>query len=143
MATPIYSVVDMLKFGIKTAVLANHSKLDWYINEYLTQPDYLFGGGIGKMKLLETLSIHLPVEDEYFNKNPIEAIEENQRWSDFCEDCIIYATLYAYMNKEPVALIHPDSFNESKKYNSAHDTIRSKPSLIPGIVITNSKENST
>jgi hypothetical protein len=143
MTTTAYSVVNMMKFGIKTAVLASHSTLDWYANEYRTQPDYRFGGGIGKKKFLEGLSIHLPIEDEYFNKNPIEAIEENQRWCDFCEGCIIYATLYAFMNKEPVVLMHPDSYDESEKFNSSHDTIHSKPSLIPGIITINSKENST
>ena len=139
----IYSAVDMTRLGISTVVLAKHERLDWYLNEYRTQPDHLFGGGVGKKKLFSILKHRLPIEDSYFNQNPLEAIEENQRWSDFCEDCIIFATLNAFMNQVPVTLIHPASYDPEKKFNSAHAAITKIPTFIEGILTTFTTQSNT
>jgi hypothetical protein len=44
--------INMFHYGITTLVGATQDKIDWYMNEYSTQPDKKFGGGAGKKKLM-------------------------------------------------------------------------------------------
>ena len=125
----------MLHFGIRTNVLAQHSRIGWYLNEYKTQPDKKFGGGLGKMELLKILKYQLPLVDGYFDSNPHLATSANPRWQDFCEDCLVLATLSAFLNDEQIILIHPDAYKPTEGLNSRYEKIDQKPSLIKGFDI--------
>ncbi len=48
-------VISLLKFDIKTFVVANKKKMDWYRKEFMTQPDKRFGGGVGKKGVAKPL----------------------------------------------------------------------------------------
>jgi hypothetical protein len=133
MIQDIYSALLMSSFGINTVVMTRHSKIDWYLNEYLTQPDSLFGGGLGKKELLRRLEYLLPKEDQYFDFHPDQAITTNQRWVNFCEDCIVLATLAAFLEEKNILLIHPDSYKSNTGINSQYEKIENQPTLIPGI----------
>ncbi len=131
----IYSAVSMFKFGIKTVVLVEHQRLEWYLNEYKTQPDFRFGCGLGKKKMYELYKKILPKEDEYFDINPDEAVSTNQRWLDFCDDCIILATLGSYLNGTQILLVHPDSYDSREGINSKYEDLEIAPTLISEISV--------
>ena len=47
-------------------------------------------------------------EDVFFSKNLNAAITMPQRWDDFLEDCIIYATLHSHFNNTaPLTVLEP------------------------------------
>lgn len=96
--------IDMNYYGVTTLVGATQEKIDRYMNEYATQPDKSFGGGVGKKKLMKYMLQCIEQEDHYFNQSPILPALEQQRWLDFLEDCVIYSTLHSFLNKVPVPL---------------------------------------
>ncbi|MEI6834924.1 MAG: hypothetical protein WCL28_13120 [bacterium] len=96
--------IDMTYYGITTVVGATQEKIDWYMNAYATQPDKRFGDGVGKKKLMIYTLKCIKHEDRYFNQSPVLPALEQQRWLDFLEDCIIFATLHSFFNKVPVPL---------------------------------------
>jgi hypothetical protein len=105
------------------------------MNEYETQPDTKFFSGLGKKELLRNLEILLPEEDKYFTQHPHLAISENQRWQNFCDDCVILATLSAFINGSKIVLLHPDSYDPSSGLNGQHEISSLRPSLVKGIGI--------
>jgi hypothetical protein len=127
--------IYMIPHGIKTIVMTTQSCLEWHMNEYRTCKDELFLKGLGKKGLLKRLEYLLPLEDKYFDDNPHLAVSSNQRWKNFCDDCVILATLSAYLNNSRVALIHPDSFNPSEGLNSKYEMPKKRPTFIEGIEI--------
>ena len=133
MTQDTYSALLMSSFGINTAVLVKHSRINWYLNEYLTQADKRFGGGLGKKELLRRLEYLLPKEDKYFDSHPNEAVRTNERWVDFCEDCIVLATLAAFLTKKNILLIHPDAYAPHTGLNSQYEKIEVKPTFIQEI----------
>ena len=133
MTQDIYSALLMSSFGINTVVMTKHSKMDWYLNEYLVQPDSRFGCGLGKKELLRRLEYLLPKEDKYFDSHPNQAVGTNQRWVDFCEDCIVLATLAAFLKKKNILLIHPDAYKPHTGVNSQYEKIEDHPTLISEI----------
>ena len=48
-------VISMLKFDIKTFVVASKKQMNWYRKEFMTQPDKRFGGGVGKKRVAKPL----------------------------------------------------------------------------------------
>ena len=104
-------ILDMRCYGIQTFVRTTAERIDWYMNEYETQPDILFGGGLGKKNLMDhTLSCILR-EDLYFTKFQFAFAIEQQRWLDFLEDCMIYATLHCYLNGAFMPLLSEVEYN--------------------------------
>lgn len=130
MTQEIYSAILMNSFGINTVVMTKHSRIDWYLKEYLTQPDELFGGGLGKNELLRRLEYLLPKEDKYFDSHPSQAVRKNQRWVDFCEDCVILVTLTAFLKKKKIVLVHPDVYDSNIGLNCQFEKIEANPNLI-------------
>lgn len=126
----IHHGVYMAPFGLSTIVMASQSNLEWHMNKYRTQKDESFLKG-----LLKRLEYSLPLEDKFFDSNPHLAVSSNQRWKNFCDDCVILATLSAYLNNSRVALIHPDSFNPSEGLNSKYEMPKKRPTFIEGIEI--------
>lgn len=91
-------VINMTQYGINTFVETTEKKINFYLNEYKTQPDKRFGGGVGKKNLMALTFDSIQKEDIFFSKNLNAAITMPQRWDEFLEDCIIYATLHAHFN---------------------------------------------
>jgi hypothetical protein len=101
-------VINMTQYGINTFVETTEKKINFYLNEYKTQPDKRFGGGVGKKALMAFTLESIQKEDIFFSKNLNAAITMPQRWDDFLEDCIIYATLHSYFNNiVPSTLLEP------------------------------------
>lgn len=126
----IHHGVYMAPFGLSTIVMASQSNLEWHMNKYRTQKDESFLKG-----LLKRLEYSLPLEDKFFDSNPHLAVSSNQRWKNFCDDCVILATLSAYLNNSRVVLIHPDSYNPSEGLNTQHEMPKRRPTFIEGIEI--------
>jgi hypothetical protein len=120
----------MAPFGLSTIVMASQSNLEWHMNKYRTQKDESFLKG-----LLKRLEYSLPLEDKFFDSNPHLAVSSNQRWKNFCDDCVILATLSAYLNNSRVVLIHPDSYNPSEGLNTQYEMPKRRPTFIEGIEI--------
>ena len=98
--------IDMSKYGLTTVVGTYKSRLDWYANEYATQPDRKFGGGAGKKVLMEHTYREILMQDKYFNNSSSMASPNAYvHWQNFLEDCIIYATLEAHFSGNPVPLV--------------------------------------
>lgn len=102
-------VIDMTQYGINTLVGTTEKKINFYLNEYKTQPDKRFGDGVGKKSLMAFTFDAIQKEDIFFSKNSFAVIIMQEHWQDFLEDCIIYATLDAHFNnttpttiKEPI-----------------------------------------
>ncbi len=126
----IHHGVYMAPFGLSTIVMASQSNLEWHMNKYRTEKDESFLKG-----LLKRLEYLLPLEDKFFDSNPHLAVSSNQRWKNFCDDCVILATLSAYFNNSRVVLIHPDSYNPSKGLNTQYEMPKRRPTFIEGIEI--------
>jgi hypothetical protein len=95
--TPV--VINMLSYNIKTLVSTTQEKIDWYFNEFKTQPDKKFGSGAGKSILCDFLLNTIQNEDAYFSLDILNAEKSPTRWDDFLEDCIAFACLHSYLNK--------------------------------------------
>ena len=99
----IHHGVYMAPFGLSTIVMASQSNLEWHMNKYRTQKDESFLKG-----LLKRLEYSLPLEDKFFDSNPHLAVSSNQRWKNFCDDCVILATLSAYLNNRKFLLVEKE-----------------------------------
>lgn len=98
-------ILDMTKHGINTVVETSQEKINYYLNEYKTQPDNKFGGGVGKKQFMAYTFFCIQLEEKFFSDNLNSIGIYCQRWEDFLEDCIIYATLYSHFNNTPLPLI--------------------------------------
>jgi alpha-D-ribose 1-methylphosphonate 5-phosphate C-P lyase len=92
------TAINMLPYGIEVLAVCTESKIDYYMNEYRTQPDKKFGAGRGKRLLQNEILRRIISEDIYFTRHPAAQLFENNRWNEFIEDCIIYATLTNYLD---------------------------------------------
>ena len=95
--TPV--VINMLGYNIKTFVSTTQEKIDWYFNEFKTQPDKKFGSGAGKSILCDFLLNTIQKEDAYFSFDILNAEKSPTRWDEFLEDCVAFACLHSYLNK--------------------------------------------
>lgn len=119
--------IDMMAYGIKTIVQSSQDTIDWYMNEFTIQPDAKFGGGIGKVMLLNYLEQCISIEDDYFNETPFAQIECPQRWQDYLDDCVAFACLHSFMNDIEVPVIEAEVALENLdmvlKLLSEHNTV--------------------
>ena len=129
------SAVDMSTYGIGTVVLTEHEGLDRMMREYATMPDEIWCDGRGKKYLHKMLRKQLLKEDKYFDKNP-KAIQRNsERWAIFMDDCVIFATLNAFLFDQPVYLVHPQSYEKSIEKAPVNATSGELPTLIDDICV--------
>jgi hypothetical protein len=130
-----YSAIPMSRFGIQTLVLTKHQQLIDIREAFLNDPDWSWCDGKGKQFMHQMLKKDLMAEDAYFETNIDEAIESNQRWVDFINDCVIFAVLDEVITTNPLLLLHPSCIdNVSYPKMSA---LNIKPSLIDDIGVLN------
>lgn len=129
------SAVDMTRYGIDTVVLTEHEGLDRMMREYATKPDEIWSEGRGKKYHHKMLHKQLLKEDKYFDKNPNAIQRNSERWANFLDDCVIYATLNAHLFNVPVFLIHPQSYEKSIANSPFDATSSEMPTYIDGISV--------
>ena len=102
-------LINMTVYGIQTVVQTKQEKIDSYMQAFNTEPDERLGGGVGKQNYFFFTWELISKEDKYFTLNPICQITERQRWKEFLEDCVIYATLRSFLTGEPIPVLSDDS----------------------------------
>jgi hypothetical protein len=107
MKQEIYSAIPMDRFGIRTLAVTQHESLVKAREKFLNDPDWTWCGGKGKKFMHKMLKKNLLDEDAYFDAHIDEAVDTNQRWNDFIDDCIIFAVLDEVITNNPVQLLHP------------------------------------
>jgi hypothetical protein len=130
-----YSAIPMSRFGIQTLVLTQHQQLIDIREAFLNDPDWSWCDGKGKQFMHQMLKKDLMAEDAYFETNIDEAIESNQRWVDFMNDCVIFAVLDEVITSNLLLLLHPSCID-----NVSHPkmpALNIKPSLIDDIGVLN------
>jgi len=135
MKQEIYSAIPMDRFGIQTLVLTQHQQLIDLREEFINYPDWIWCEGRGKRFMHQMIKKNLLAEDAYFEAHAEEAIESNQRWVNFMDDCVIFAVLDEVITSNPLLLLHPSCFE-----NVGHPKMPSskfKLGLIDGIGILN------
>ena len=100
--TPV--VINLLGYNIKTFVSTTQEKIDWYFNEFKTQPDKIFGSGAGKVLLCDFLYNTIRNEDAYFSFDILNAEKSPTRWAEFLEDCVAFACLHSFLNNTALPL---------------------------------------
>ena len=129
-----YSAIPMSRFGIQTLVLTQHQQLIDIREAFLNDPDWSWCDGKGKQFMHQMLKKDLMAEDAYFETNIDEAIESNQRWVDFMNDCVIFAVLDEVITSNPL-LLHPSCI-DNVSYPKM-PALNIKPSLIDDIGVLN------
>jgi hypothetical protein len=130
-----YSAIPMSRFGIQTLVLTQHQQLIDIREAFLNDPDWSWCDGKGKQFMHQMLKKDLMAEDAYFETNIDEAIESNQRWVDFMNDCVIFAVLDEVITSNPLLLLHPSCI-DNVSYPKM-PALNIKPSLIDDIGVLN------
>lgn len=135
MRQEIYSAIPVERFGIQTLVLTQHQQLNEMREAFLNDPDWSWCGGKGKQFMHRMLKKTLLLEDAYFEAHIDEAINSNQRWLDFMDDCVIFAVLDEVVTNNPLLLLHPSCYDSVS--HPKMPPLKIKPSLIEGIEILN------
>ena len=131
MKKEIYSAIPMDRFGIKTLALTPHRKIEDIRDKFIHSPDNSWFSGCGKKVMHKFLKSSLLDEDAYFNEHLDEAISTNQRWTNFIDDCVIFAVLDMIVNQGQLILLHPSSYEEYSFANKISSDV--KPELVYGI----------
>jgi len=97
--------ISMLKFNIKTIVQTSKKRTLWLKNEFATQPDHRFGGGVGKLELLKFYEAKLPEVDRFFDENNLNRLIYQDGWKDFLDDCVALACLHQFLTSEPIDFV--------------------------------------
>ena len=97
--------INMFAYGITTIVSTTQEQIDWYFNEFKTQPDKKFGKGAGKRQLCAFLYQQIKREDDFFSSDIFKGEKYPSRWQDFLEDCIAFACIDSYLNNTAVPLV--------------------------------------
>lgn len=127
------SAVSLSHLGINMVVLTEHNNIDKQIDSFRTKDDKVWCGGRGKKFMHEFIKGNLLREDRYFTKNPNAANSKNERWVNFCDDCIIFVALDAVLNDNPIRLVHPSCYEDSRNNAWLDATSGRLPDLIDSI----------
>jgi hypothetical protein len=132
---PVKSAVDMKSYGINTVVLTEHKGLEAMLKRLESTPDASWAEGKGKAYMFQQLLPELQAEDRYFDANPKQAVASNARWRDFMDDCVILAVLGAVVHDMPLALMHPDNWDQRVKRSKNPFTPSQRPVLLPDVPV--------
>lgn len=127
------SAVNMKMFGIQAIVLTKHHKLHKLRTFFEGKKYKNYLGDITKQQHFDILKANLLKEDAFFNANLGAAVNENPRWTNFCEDCVWLAVLSSCMFDHPVHLMHPDSYMDNIGNSMNTAPTKAVPDLITGI----------
>jgi len=127
--------ISMGEHGITTVVLTSKEDIESTMHEFKTSPDSVWCGGRGKRYLYKSLKKELQALDKYFDSNPALVSAMNQKWTDFCDDCVLLYVLDALLFNKPFALIHPESYVANINKASINATSGAIPDLISGIPV--------
>ena len=111
MKQEIYSAIPMDRFGINTLAITQHEFLIEAREKFLNDPDWTWCEGRGKKYMHQILKENLLAEEAYFEAHIEEAIEGNQRWMNFIDDCVIYAVLDEVIKDDFLLLSFSSSIN--------------------------------
>jgi hypothetical protein len=136
-ATDGYSVVLMEQYGVNMAVLTPHNSLEKTRANFEKSDDTKWCGGKGKAYLYAWLKVQLLKEDAYFTKHPRKAKPSNDKWTDFCNDCVSFAALSSVLYQTPIHLIHPSIYEQSLKHAPVKATSGVMPTLFSNIPVLN------
>ena len=130
------SAVLMSSYGIDSVILTEHENLTSLIDEFKNSEDSKWLNGLGKKALYDMLLKKLKKENKSFTKKPKKMNVNNQKWIDFCNDCVILASLGNVLYEYPIMLMHPNSYLENIQCNQTAWMNGAKgrtPSIIDGI----------
>ncbi len=99
--------INMSVFGVGAIVLTQSTRVEYYLQKFATDPDYMIGGGVGKVVFAKQLENELLETDRFFNSHPRHRHNYSKRWAEFMEDCVILASLRSFLDKKPIALFDP------------------------------------
>jgi len=136
------SAVLMNSYGINSVILTEHENLKSLIDEFKNSEDSKWLNGLGKKALYDMLLKRLKKEDKSFKKKPKKMNVNNQKWIDFCNDCVILASLGNVLYEYPIMLMHPNSYFENIQCNQTAWLNGAKgktPSLIDEIEVLTSQ----
>ena len=97
--------INMMAHGMKTLITTTQEKIDFYMDDYKNSPDTEFAHGRGKMALKNHILQNIFELDGYFDRNPAAINTQPQLWSNFREDCILFATLDSYLSGDPLPIV--------------------------------------
>lgn len=129
------SAIDMSRYGIGAVVLTEHEGLDQMMSEYATKPDGTWCKGRGKKYLHNMLLKKLMKEDKYFDRNPKAVQRNSERWKKFMDDCVVFATLNAFLFDQPVYLVHPQSYEKAIAESPFDATSGESPTFFEDITV--------
>ncbi len=132
------SAVVMGNYGIDTVILTEHETIQKLINDFKDSDDAKWLYGQGKKALYDLLMRNLKKENKYFNKKPQKQNTQNERWLNFCDDCVILAALGNVLYQKPIMLLHPKVYEETIVKNKdawMKGADGKRPTLISGIEI--------
>ena len=129
------SAIDMSRYGIGVVVLTEHDGMDKLVSDFERKPDQVWCDGKGKKYFHQMLHKQLLKEDKYFDNNTNLIQRHSERWTNFMDDCVIYATLNSYLYKEPIHLIHPQCYEELIANAPVNGSSGELPTLIEDISV--------
>ena len=127
------SAIALFDLGIQTVVLTRHQNIVDGINKFNEAPDKTWCNGLGKKYLHKILLRKLLIQDKYFTLHPNKVKPTNQKWRDFCDDCVILFCLDVVLNDSVVELVHPDIYKQIIEETAYDGSIGYMPDLIAGI----------
>jgi len=130
------SAIDMHCYGIDSVILTEHENIESQVETIEEADDSDFQNGMGKKAMFESLHKRLLDENNYFNGNENQVNIQNQRWINFCDDCVKLAVLGHVVYEKPILLMHPNAFEATVDSNRDSWLMGAdglSPSLINGI----------
>jgi len=116
-------------------VITTFEQIQDVVNTFENTPDEQFCNGKGKKFLYIFLLSNLKLEDEYFNNHLDLINQNNDRWINFMDDCVLLHVLHSYLFNMPIGLLHPESHKKIIDVAVKDVTDGLIPSLISGIPI--------
>lgn len=91
--------IDMAAFDLASLIDTTAEKIDWCKKQFATKADSYFCQGKGKVALLIRTYNFILLEDMHFNEY---SINDLKRYEFFKMQCVVFASLYSYLNKSKV-----------------------------------------
>jgi len=127
------SAIALFDLGIQTVVLTEHQNIMDGLNKFTYAPDKVWCNGLGKKHLHKILLRKLRAQDKFFTLHPNKVKPTNQKWRDFCDDCVVLYCLDTVLNNSVVKLVHPELYTQIVNKTAYDGTTGRMPHLISDI----------